>query len=200
MKLNEYPPGATPLEPEDLEKLIPDLATRAELNAAEQANILRAMLWARSDRRLRGGLLSTNGLLRLHKEMFGAVWKWAGQIRTRELNIGVDAHQIREELPKLCGDVSYWVEHQTYPWPELAVRFHHRLAWIHPFLNGNGRHARLASDLLLEFHGEDPLPWGGNVELVEASPHRDEYIAALQAADRKRYAPLVSFCTSRRSG
>jgi Fic-DOC domain mobile mystery protein B len=197
VKLTDYPPAATLLEPEDLEKLIPDLLTRAELNAAEQANILRALLWARTNRALRTELLSIGGFQRLHREMFRAVWRWAGEIRSRELNIGVEAYRIREEIPKLCGDVGYWIEHGTYPWPELAVRFHHRLVWIHPFLNGNGRHARLASDLLLEYQGEPPLSWGGDVGLVEASPGRAEYIAALRDADRGSYERLLEFATSR---
>jgi Fic-DOC domain mobile mystery protein B len=196
VKITDYPPGATPLEPDDLAKLIPDLATRADLNLAEQSNILRALLWARGNRAIRSELLSMHGLLRLHKEMFGAVWTWAGQTRSRELNLGVDAYKIREELPRLCGNVSYWVEHETYPWEELAVRFHHKLVWIHPFVNGNGRHARLAGDLLLEFHGQEPLPWGGSEGLVEASPRREEYITALRDADRGSFARLVRFATS----
>jgi Fic-DOC domain mobile mystery protein B len=196
VKLTDHPAGATPLEPEDLEKLIPDLTTRAELNAAEQANIVRALVWARGNRALRRELLSVGGLQRLHQQMFGAVWKWAGEIRTRELNIGIEAYRIRQELGQLCGDVAYWTAHQTFPSPEIAVRFHHRLAWVHPFLNGNGRHARLAGDLWLEYHGQPPLPWGGRADLVEASPHRDEYIASLREADRANFERLLRFATS----
>jgi Fic-DOC domain mobile mystery protein B len=129
--------------------------------------------------------------------MFGAVWKWAGELRSRELNIGVEAYRIRQELPQLCGDVAYWIEQRTFAWPELAVRFHHRLTWIHPFLNGNGRHARLAGDLLLESHGEPPLPWGGDVGLVEASPRRSEYISALREADAGSIEGLLAFATAR---
>jgi len=54
---------------------------------------------------------------------------------------------IPERLGVLCGDVLFCIERRTYPPDEIAVRFHHRLVVIHPFPNGNGRHARLMADL-----------------------------------------------------
>ncbi|MGO7624621.1 Fic family protein, partial [Rhizobium ruizarguesonis] len=55
-----------------------------------------------------------------------------------------------ETLASLLSDVGYWVEHEAFPSDEIAIRFHHRLVAINPFQNGNGRHARLAADLLIE--------------------------------------------------
>ena len=75
----------------------------------------------------------------LHLRMFDQAWKWAGAYRTTEKNIGIPHYQIREALPALLGDAGYWVEHRTFEPDELAVRFHHKLVWIHPFANGNGR-------------------------------------------------------------
>jgi fido (protein-threonine AMPylation protein) len=40
------------------------------------------------------------------------------------------------------------------------VRFHHRLVLIHPFPNGNGRHARLMADLLVIQLGRERFTWG----------------------------------------
>jgi Fic-DOC domain mobile mystery protein B len=84
----------------------------------------------------------------LHRRMFGKVWKWAGKFRDSPRNMGVDHWLIPIELRNLLDDARYWVEHATYMPDETATRFHHRLMWIHPFPNGNGRHARLAADLL----------------------------------------------------
>ncbi len=194
MKLH-YPPGATPLELEDLEDLLVEVTTQRELDRAEARNIIKAVEWAKTTTRLRKELLMVSGLLRLHEHMLGETWRWAGQYRNKNTNIGSDFPLIREEVPRLCGDATYWVENDTYPWPELAIRFHHRLAKIHPFVNGNGRHARLAADLVLEYNGHAALPWGGS-NLVKASPERDEYIAALHEADREDYGRLVRFAQS----
>ena len=82
--------------------------------------------------------------------MFGDVWSWAGDFRTRDVNIGnVQAHRIPVDLPAMLDDVKYWVNRRTFAPDEIAVRLHHRLAEIHPFPNGNGRHARLMADLLI---------------------------------------------------
>jgi len=191
----EYPPGATPLEPEDLLELIPTIATHAQLNEFEAQNILEAEQWARGNSRLAGELFSVSGLLQLHRRMFGSTWGWAGRYRTRDTNIGIDFRQIPQKLPALCGDAHYWVTNQTSPWPEIAVRLHHRLVQIHPFVNGNGRHARLVADLLLEFNGRSRLTWGGR-SLVEKSERRTEYIDTLQEADSGRIQRLLQFAES----
>lgn len=190
-----YPPGATPLEPEDLENLVVEVTTQGELDRAEARNIIKAVQWANGNTRLRKDLLTVPGLLRLHRHMLGETWRWAGRYRNKNTNIGTDYPLIREEVPQICGDARYWVENDTYPWPELAIRFHHRLVKTHPFVNGNGRHARLAADLLLEYDGHAVLPWGGT-ELVKASSERDEYLAALREADQNDYERLVRFAQS----
>lgn len=129
--------------------------------------------------------------------MFGQTWRWAGRIRLSNKNIGAPKDQIRERLKGLCDDIEYQVGHRTYPPDELAVRFHHRLVSIHPFANGNGRHARLAADILVTRLDGEPFAWGG-ISLEAASRVRDEYIAALPAADDDDIAPLVRFARSNR--
>ena len=119
-----YPPGATPLEPEDLEDLLVEVTTQGELDRAEARNIIKAVQWAKGNTRLRKELLMVSGLLRLHEHILGETWRWAGQYRNKNTNIGTDFPLIREEVPRLCGDATYWVESDTYPWPELAIRFH----------------------------------------------------------------------------
>lgn len=185
--------GATPLEQEELEQLIPTYITlRSELNEAEQAGILKADGWAFSRRRRTATILTEAFLTNLHKHMLGEVWKWAGHFRRTERNIGVDAYRIGTELRHLLQDVTYWIEHNTYPPDEIVLRFHHRLVAIHPFPNGNGRHSRLAADLLAVNLGQERMSWGqGN--LTDPSELRRTYIDALRAADRHDYAALLAF-------
>ena len=182
--------AATPLTPEEREGLIPTYITlRHELNEAEQIGIEEANRWAFGRRR---DVLDENFLKGLHKRMFGQVWRWAGQYRTTGRNIGVDAYRIGTELHQLLDDVRYWVAHQTYEADEIAVRFHHRLVAIHPFPNGNGRHARLAADLLAVQLGAARLTWG-RANLVEPKETRQAYVTALRAADDHDIAPLLAF-------
>ena len=82
--------------------------------------------------------------------MFSTVWKWAGKFRKSDKNIGISSNEIAVEMQTLCDDSKAWLEFDTYPPDEFATRFHHRLVFIHPFANGNGRHARLMADLILE--------------------------------------------------
>lgn len=193
----EYPPGATPLDPDEIDGLIPSLSTQRQLNEFEAQNIADAQRWASNSSRLRSDLISVGGLRLLHERMFDDTWSWAGKFRQTEKNIGVDPARIQDDFNVLCGDVCYWIENGTYDWPEIAVRFHHRLVSIHPFPNGNGRHARLAANLLLDFNEQPRIPWGRG-DLVNAGALRDRYLSALRKADNHDYAPLLEFAQSPR--
>ena len=185
--------AATPLTPEEHAQLIPTyITTRAQLNEAEQINITEADLWAFNRKR---DVLSEEFLRKLHKRMFRKVWKWAGTFRTSERNIGVDAYRIGVELRTLLEDVAYWMANNTFAPDEIAARFHHRLVLIHPFPNGNGRHARLAADLLAVKLGQKRFTWG-SVNLVQPAATRSTYVAALKAADNHDIAPLSAFARS----
>ena len=185
--------AATPLTPEERDGLIPSYITlRRELNEAEQANILEAEAWAFARKR---DVLDEKFLKTLHKRMFGRVWRWAGEFRLTERNIGVAPYRIGVALRNLLDDCRYWIEHGTYRPDEIATRFHHRLVWIHPFPNGNGRHARLATDLLLARLGQPRFSWG-RVNLIDAGETRQAYVAALRAADGHDITPLLGFVRS----
>jgi Fic-DOC domain mobile mystery protein B len=137
------------------ELLFNHVATRDQL---EQANIADGMAWLKKQK---SPDILTEGLVRdLHKRLFGQVWKWAGSCRKTEKNIGIDSLQVVIELRHLLDDACYWIEHQTYPPMELAVRFHHKLLLIYPFPNGNGRHARIIADAMLtKLMGEPAIDW-----------------------------------------
>ncbi len=191
----DYPQGATPLNEDEMKGLLPThITTREELDRWEQDNINDALGWL--ENHIPKDILSQSFLKQLHKRMFGDVWKWAGTFRTTEKNIGVPWYQIPVELKKLCDDVRYWIENRAFSADEIAVRFHHRLVSIYLFANGNGRHARLAADLLLEHVLHKPVFTWGRANLVEAGDDRTRYIESLIAADRGEYELLLRFARS----
>jgi Fic-DOC domain mobile mystery protein B len=195
--LFKEPGGATPLEPDERAALRQSWIThRRDLNEAEQENIIKGVAWSlRRRSRKPAELLTVDFALSLHRRMFGEVWRWAGAYRQTAKNIGIDAHGVPAEMPMLFDDIRYWRENATYPPDEIAVRLHHRLAAIHPFPNGNGRHARLMADLLVERLGGEAFTWGGG-SLSDAGELRASYITALRAADGHDIAPLLSFARS----
>ncbi len=186
--------AATPLTSQEQLDLKPShVAFRHELNAAEQENIARAQQWALS--RARADILTEKFVLDLHKRMLKDVWKWAGKYRRTERNIGIDWWRIPVELRTLLEDTKTWVELQSFGPDEIAVRFHHRLVAIHPFPNGNGRHARLMADLLIMRLGSTRFSWGRN-SLQDAGETRQRYIQGLRAADAHDIGPLMIFARS----
>lgn len=194
MKIN-YPPGATPLNREEKEGLKrKHVSTREELDELEQANILKARAYFLGKHPK--NILTEKFLRDLHRKMFADVWRWAGSYRTSDKNIGAYWQKIPEEVHKLLGDVQYWIDNKTDPHDSIAIRFHHRLVWIHPFPNGNGRHARLVTDLLLESIGAVPFSWGAGGRIQEAGEARQKYLEALRQADEKKYGLLLNFARS----
>lgn len=191
--LAEHDDASTPLSAEEREGLLPSYITlRSELNEAEQANILEAYGWAFARQR---NVLDEKFLSTLHKRMYRNVWRWAGTYRNSQKNIGIEFYRIPTELRTLLDDCRHWIENDTYPPDEIAVRFHHRLVAIHCYPNGNGRHARIATDLLLVALGRDRFSWG-STNLVNADATRAAYVAALRAADKHDYTALLAFVRS----
>jgi Fic-DOC domain mobile mystery protein B len=188
------PEDGTPLEPGEREGLrLTWVTTRADLNIAEQDNIDKGAAWAFRARK--PALMTVDFVRQLHTRMFGDVWAWAGQYRRTERNIGIAPHMIGVQTSQLMAGACYWLEHETYEPVELAVRVHHRLVFIHPFANGNGRHARMMADLVLRRLGRPALSWGGG-SLKQISEVRRAYVAALRRADREDYEALIAFARS----
>jgi len=88
----DYPDGATPLDPDEMEGLIPThVVNRQQLNELEQYNISQAELWLLTARFRK---INTEANLRkLHSQMFSQVWRWAGKFRQSGKNIGVEVYQ-----------------------------------------------------------------------------------------------------------
>lgn len=196
------PEGATPIEAEDLDGLIPAfVATRAGLNQVEYENIANALPWALRQARVGGVIrvLDHAFVFELHRRMFGDVWTWAGSQRRRETNIGVAPHQIPAALRQALDDARYWHEHDVYPVDHRAARIHHRLVVVHPFPNGKGRCTRLIADLYLRSVGSPPFSWATG--RLDGGPDarrevRRAYVAALEAAPFDDCEALVAFARS----
>jgi len=191
----DYPYGATPLDPNETKGLLlTHITTKSELDRWEQDNINEALVWL--EQRKSKDILNESFMKQLHKRMFKNIWEWAGSFRKTEKNLGVPWYQISIELKKLCDDVEYWITNKTFSDDEIAVRFHHRLVWIHLFPNGNGRHARLMADILLEnILGKPAFTWG-SANLINKGTDRKKYIESLIVADGGDYGPLMHFVRS----
>ncbi len=191
--MNHPVEDTTALDPDEAQGLkFKHITTRGELNRLEQANIQSGIAWMRRNRRT--DLLSESYVRELHKRLFGKVWLWAGTFRQTGKNIGVDPLHIAVELRKLLDDMQYWFDSETYVPSEAVIRFHHRLTAIHPFSNGNGRHARIMADaLLIKLYRLPTVDWAGGQDLSSMGNRRKSYIQALKAADGGDYEPLLAF-------
>jgi len=182
-------PGETPIDPSGL-KHRGSITNRDELAAAEARAINMVFVkYLAAAPSARAAPFDYEWFLRLHREMFGEVWRWAGLVRTHDLNIGVPHTQIVERLAALAGDVRSWSEF-GHALETQAVWLHHKAVQIHPFENGNGRWARLLSNVWLKLHRLPIVAWPDTV-LGAASAVRDEYLCAIRAADRGDYGDLL---------
>lgn len=196
LKIN-YIQGQTELDEDEKEGLlIKSITIREELNEFEQQNIEKAIQWTFGRKLKKEQLLSEKFIKELHKKMYGDVWKWAGEFRKSEKNIGVKSYLITTELRILLDDCLFWIDNNVYQQEEIAVRFKHRLVSIHCFANGNGRHSRLIADLIMEklFVGSF-FSWGGN-NLVNQTDSRLNYIMAIKLADANKIESLIEFAKS----
>ncbi len=157
----EYHDGQTPIDENEKEGLlIKSITTHGELDEHEQLNIEKAVEWIILSRINPDKILTEEFLKKVHKKMFGNVWKWAGKFRKSEKNIGVEWIKIGVELRYLLDDTKYWIDNKTYSPDEIAIRFKHRLVNIHCFPNGNGRHSRIMADIIIEsIFNKDIFTW-----------------------------------------
>lgn len=180
--------GQTVLDPDERAGLRATwVSTRADLNAAEQANIRRAL--GRIGSPSASVILDDLWLREFHRRMFGEVWTWAGRYRRTQTNLGIEADLIATAVRDLVKDARAWLDGPVV----VSATFHHRLVMIHPFVNGNGRHARAAASSLCRALGGPELTWG--LTLGDARAARRDYLAALRRADAGDLAPLVAFVT-----
>lgn len=190
----DYKGGQTPLDEEEKEGLkIKSITTQGELDEFEQLNIEKAVEWTIHSKFKLEKILTEKFVKDLHKKMYGDVWKWAGEFRKTEKNIGIPWTQIGIELKNLLDDTKYWIDNNTFPPEEIAIRFKHRIVSIHCFPNGNGRHSRIMADIIMESIFENEIFSWHQSNMVKANETRNQYIKALREADKGNFKQLIEF-------
>lgn len=189
-----YKDGQTPLEEEEKDGLkIKSITTQGELDEFEQLNIEKAVEWTIHTNLKAENILTEKFIKNLHKKMYGDIWKWAGEFRKTEKNIGIPWTKIGLELKYLLDDTKYWIENKTFSPEEIAIRFKHRIVSIHCFPNGNGRHSRMMADIIMESIFDNEIFSWHQSNMVKANEIRKGYINALKEADKGNVKPLIEF-------
>ena len=190
----KYQDGQTPLDEDEKEGLkIKSITTQNELDEFEQLNIEKSVEWIIHSNLKSEKILTEKFIIDLHKKMYGDVWKWAGEFRKTDKNIGIKWAQIGIKLKNLIDDTKYWIENKTYSPEEIAIRFKHRIVAIHCFPNGNGRHSRMMADIIIEsIFGKDIFTWHKS-NMIKENEVRKNYIKALKEADNGNVNPLIEF-------
>ena len=177
--------------------LLEHLSTTAARNAAETEAISRAYdkHVFRARRKKQGTEWLTDAFIRrVHADMFGTIWEWAGKYRQTTLNIGVEPHLIREQIKLLTEDFIFWNDTEsTMSEIEVAARVQHRLTKIHPFTNGNGRHARLITDIFFHSRRHTIPQWPQIQLLAQGNEIRRQYITAMKNSDTGDFTELIQF-------
>ncbi len=181
--------GETPLDDLSGLKLRVANPTREQIEAFEAINIAKAQerYFARRLTK-RSAPFDLPWMKKLHRQMLGDVWHWAGRFRETNKSIGVDKYQIQLKLLQLIDDLHGW-QSVEMPWLEQAVRLHHLAVQIHPFENGNGRWSRMLSNIWLRLHGQPVVLWPATID--KESPIRQDYLACLREADDMDYQPFL---------
>lgn len=166
--LNPSQDGQTPISEEDRQGLLLPITTLQELNDAEAANILICQTWlfARKRRLSSTSILTTSWVKALHRRMFNEVWRWAGEFRNLDTNIGVAKENISYELSALIEDIKAKVkarEEWSLSEEEIAIELAYKAVLIHPFPNGNGRWARDLGDALMISLNKNRFTWGSKL-------------------------------------
>jgi Fic-DOC domain mobile mystery protein B len=187
------PPNA-PISEKERTRLLPSLTNRGQLEQIERLSINAARVWVMRAAVLKREDLLTEAFAReLHRRMFRGIWRDAGRYRTTKRNPGWEPKRIAEGVRLILDDAEAWFRFGTYPVHEAAVRLHQRLVSLHPWSNGNGRHARLMADVVVASHGEAPLAWGSRGEAGAPGSARPLYLEAMRQADAGNFGPLLEF-------
>ena len=191
--------GSTPLDEDQFEGIkFPHIITMGELDEVEDKNIQDGLDWLNRQKKT-DDYLSIQFLNKLHKKLFGDVWKCAGSFRKSLINLSkVDQFNIGPELKNLFEDVKVWIENGKMGWDEISAEFHHRLVSIHPYPNGNGRISRIMTEYLQGKYGLPITSWKTSLR-DSPKERREQYIKALQEADSGDYTKLIDFMKEKRT-
>lgn len=115
--------------------------------------------------------------------------EFAGRYRTGSVIIGGADHTPPDavDVPRQMEELIHWLKknEKTLHPVECAALLHHKLVYIHPFFDGNGRTSRLVMNVLLMRKGF-PLA-------IILKNDRKKYCRVLQTADKRKEAALILF-------
>ncbi|WP_266206380.1 Fic/DOC family protein [Pontibacter kalidii] len=167
------------------------IADKAQLNELEAKGVLRAEEYMLDlDFPVE---ITTSLILDIHRTAFGEVYEWAGKWRNKDLQVGSYTPPRFFDIPRLMSefiyDLNYRLQNLDNNNTNTLVRdlawAHHKMVHIHPFVNGNGRSARLITDLLAYMHGYQ------SVELYQREGDgRKKYLQAVKLADTHDFSEL----------
>ena len=174
------------------------LTTHRAINEAEASGIARAETFLTElDYPLE---ISVPFIRTLHQTAFGHLYDWAGQWRISTPNVGAYLPPPPVKIPQLMyefeDELRFRMSNTQAAAPaEVALVLayaHHRLVFIHPFTNGNGRTARLLTNALA-YHF-------GYAEVIlyqrEAGDSRKKYLQAIQHGDANGLDELEKLISS----
>jgi len=185
---NNLPSGATPLD--DISGLkLKHITTLKELYEAEFQSITQNTSALLLKPPVIDKLLTRDYLFKLHKKMLGEVWSWAGEKRRSNKSVGVNWVYIDIEIKKLLDNYESW-NALNVDNLDKSARLHHKFVWIHPFENGNGRWARLVTNLYLLKTENTYIKWPEQQFYINGD-FRNSYITALKSADHGDYSNMI---------
>lgn len=192
----KYIEGQSMLHAEELAGLKnPELRSYAEINEAEAPAIAKTIAWVEKNYFKSERIFTETFLKEIHKRMFSEVWTWAGKFRTVNKNLGVDKIKISSELKQLMSNTKFWIEDESYTMDEIAIRYAHRLMQIQPFSDGNARHAKIMSNVILEhLLNSEIFTWGESIP--DPAKNRAAFLDALRKADKGKMDDLLKFARS----
>jgi cell filamentation protein len=161
------------------------LTTKQEINEAEAAGVVRAETWLTElDYPLD---FTTSFILEAHRTAFAHLYEWAGHWRTSTPNVGSFLPPPPTKIPQLMYEfedelrfrISQIQDNNPDAVADLLAFAHHRLVFIHPFTNGNGRTSRLLTNALAYSYGYQEVV----LYQREAGDSRKKYLQAIQLGD-----------------
>jgi len=134
--------------------------------------------------------VSEGDILELHWiSLKGISNEWAGRYKTVENRVLGSAvkrtppYMVKEEMNKLVSFINDNPEDLNPV--EMAAVSHQIIARIHPFLDGNGRCARLLSNMILMMNGYPPN--------TIINKERKKYFETIEKAHKGNRGPFVNF-------
>ncbi|XP_072443491.1 protein adenylyltransferase FICD [Chiloscyllium punctatum] len=135
------------------------------------------------------GSVNIDDILQIHKRVLGYVDPVeAGRFRTNQVFVGHHIPPHPRDVKKQMQELVQWLNSEEamslHP-VEIAALAHYKLVYIHPFIDGNGRTARLLMNLILMQAGYPPV--------TIRKEQRAEYYSALDLANEGDVRPFIRF-------